>query len=257
MTGRLPDFIIGGAPRSGTTWLASALDRHPDVWIARPIRPEPKFFLVDTLYSEGLDSYSERWFADAPEGSVVGEKSTNYLESDTVADRIAHDLPYVKMLFVLREPADRAVSNYRWSVMNGKEQEDFGTALDLEESREADLAPKLRYARPHAYFSRGCYARLLRAYYDRIPAERILVLRFEDLVTDPRRTTARALEFLGVPAQPDLIGEESGINASVPEPGIDPDTVARLRAAYAPLNQELVELVGPSFVSWDKEESTR
>ena len=50
MSRRLPDFIIGGAPRSGTTWLTAALDRHPDIWVAKPLRPEPKFFLVDELY---------------------------------------------------------------------------------------------------------------------------------------------------------------------------------------------------------------
>ena len=55
---RLPDFIIGGAPRSGTTWLYALLDRHPDVFMARPRAPEPKFFLVDHLYEKGLQYYS-------------------------------------------------------------------------------------------------------------------------------------------------------------------------------------------------------
>ena len=50
---RLPDFIIGGAPRSGTTWLYWLLDRHPAVHMARPLAPEPKFFLVDALYAKG------------------------------------------------------------------------------------------------------------------------------------------------------------------------------------------------------------
>ena len=149
MTRRLPDFIIGGAPRSGTTWLASALDRHPEIWLAKPFRPEPKFFLVDELYAEGLDAYSRRWFADAPDLGAVGEKSTNYLESAAAAARIAGDLPRVRLLFVLREPTARALSNYRWSVMNGMEHEDFATALDLEQQREDESGTRAQ-VRPAA-----------------------------------------------------------------------------------------------------------
>ena len=61
---RLPDFLIGGAPRAGTTWLYRLLDRHPDVYMARPATPEPKFFLVDDLYQKGVEFYSRTWFAD-------------------------------------------------------------------------------------------------------------------------------------------------------------------------------------------------
>jgi hypothetical protein len=100
MTLRLPDFVIAGAPRCGTTWLTSALDRHPDIWLAKPRRPEPKFFLVDELYELGIEEYSRRWFAGAPGGAKVGEKSTNYLESPVAAERMAAHLPGVRLLFV-------------------------------------------------------------------------------------------------------------------------------------------------------------
>ncbi len=255
MTGRLPTFIVGGAPRSGTTWLTTGLDRHRDVWLAKPLRPEPKFFLIDELYAEGLDAYSSRWFADAPDVTAVGEKSTNYLESPVAARRIAADLPDVKMLFVLRDPVDRALSNYRWSVMNGMEDADLATALSLEEEREANVAPELRYARPHAYFSRGCYARLLRPFFDGLGHERILCLRFEDLIGEPGDTLARAHEFLGVQPRPDLASGPEGVNASEGDLTIDPDTEARLRAAYEPFNEELAELLGGSFKLWDEKES--
>ena len=138
MTLRLPDFVIAGAPRSGTTWLTSALDRHPDIWLAKPRRPEPKFFLVDELYELGIEEYSRRWFADAPSSYKAGEKSTNYLESPTAARRMAAHLPDVRLLFVLRDPVERAISNYRWSVSNDMEHEDFATAIASEDEREAD-----------------------------------------------------------------------------------------------------------------------
>ncbi len=253
MTGRLPDFIVGGAPRCGTTWLATTLDRHPHIWLAKPLRPEPKFFLVDELYAEGLDSYARRWFADAPADAVVGEKSTNYLESAAAAHRIAADLPGVRMIFVLRNPVDRALSNYRWSVMNGMETEDLATALALEERREAEVPDRLRYARPHAYFSRGHYARMLAPYVEALPAEQLLVLRFEDLVDDPAAATARVHEYLGVEPRPDLAGSAEGVNASEASVEVDPAVRTGLARRYAPLNRELAELLGPSFVLWPEE----
>src|SRR5438874_12720259 len=108
---RLPDFLIGGAARSGTTWLYSALDRHPTGYMAKPIKHEPKLFLVDDLYRKGLAHYARTWFADVPQSHVAGEKSTDYLESAAAAERIARDLPQVRLIFILRDPVDRAYSN--------------------------------------------------------------------------------------------------------------------------------------------------
>src|SRR5438874_9396950 len=149
---RLPDFIIGGAPRSGTTWLYHLLDRHPDVYMAAPVTPEPKFFLVDRLYEKGLAYYASQWFAGAGNSRLAGEKSTDYLESGAAAKRIARDLPRVKLVFILREPVDRAYSNYLWTRMNGLETEDFQTALRLESERERTLPEKWKFARPFSYF---------------------------------------------------------------------------------------------------------
>lgn len=254
MTGRLPEFVIAGAPRSGTTWLTTALERHPEVWLAKPLRPEPKFFLVDELYAEGIAAYSRRWFSDVPDGVVAGEKSTNYLESATAAERMAHHLPDVRLLFCLRDPVERAVSNYRWSVSNGMEAEDFATALALEDEREAHLPRRLRYARPHAYLSRGRYADLLRPWLARFDREQVLVIRFEDLVTDTGPTLTRVHEHLGVTPRPDLGSDASGINASTARGDIAPETLARLRASYAPLNDELRTLLGEDFPGWPSEE---
>lgn len=247
---RLPAFIIGGAPRSGTTWLAKTLDRHPDIWLAKPLRPEPKFFLVDDLYAEGLDTYASRWFAHAPRDAVVGEKSTNYLESPRAAARIAEALPGVRLIFVLREPADRAFSNYRWSVMNGLEDRPFDEALKLEEQREGSLPPVLRYARPHAYFSRGCYADLLQPYVERFPAEQILCLRFEDLRDAPGIPIGKVHSFLGVQARPPDGGLKP-INASSGDAAAPSAVMDQLRSEYREPNRRLAQLLGPEFPGWD------
>src|SRR5271165_1590244 len=105
---RLPDFIIAGAPRSSTTWLYVLAQRHPQLAMAEPMTPEPKFFLVDELWRCGLAYYSANWFDPLPAGRVLGEKSTNYLESAEAAERIYRALPWVKLVFLLRNPVDRA-----------------------------------------------------------------------------------------------------------------------------------------------------
>ena len=200
---RLPDFIIGGAPRAATTWLYELADRHPAICMAKPVKPEPKFFLIDELYARGLHHYAQTWFASLPANSCLGEKSTNYLESPLAAARIWDAIPDVKLIFLLRNPIDRAYSNYLWTRMNGLESEDFDRALALEEQREAALPEHLRYTRPYSYFSRGLYAQHLVRFFRLFPRQRIMIIRSEDIATRPREVVVAFHEFLGVPPRPD------------------------------------------------------
>jgi hypothetical protein len=251
MAGRNPDFIIAGAPRSGTTWLYQMLDRHPDIYLAKPVSPEPKFFLLDELFDRGLSYYLATWFADVPEGAICGEKSTNYLESPHVPGRIHRLLPGVKLVFILRNPVERAVSNYRWSRRNGHEDQDLMTALSLEPERERALASDLRHARPHAYVSRGLYATYLRRFLALFDRAHILVLRYEDIATRGPELAARLHGFLGVAARPqDAIGLGI-VNPSGAEPTRVPQEVWDLLGPrYNAANQELAELLGPDFQPW-------
>jgi hypothetical protein len=248
---RLPDFIIGGAPRSGTTWLYWLLDRHPAVRMAKPLAPEPKFFLVDDLYEKGLEHYASTWFAGIDRGLMAGEKSTDYLESPIAAARIARDLPVVKLIFILREPVERAYSNYLWTRMNGLERESFETALALEEQRERELPARLRFARPYSYFSRGLYADLLRPYLDGFNAGQLLVVRFEDILDRPERLATQVHRFLGVDERPADSADLGVINPSVKgETPLDPRIRQELRARYEEPNRRLAALLGPAFDAW-------
>lgn len=254
-TWRLPDFIIGGAARSGTTWLYRMLDRHPGIFMSKPIKPEPKFFLVDDIYRQGLAYYSQKWFAAAEPCQLTGEKSTNYLESEAAARRIKQDLPKVKLVFILRDPVGRAISNYRWSCMNGMETEDFATALALEKTREENLAAQYRFSRPHAYFSRGLYADLLRPYLELFPREQVLVLLYEHLVAKPRQLCASLHEFLGVGPRP---SDGEGLGVVNPSVGWDielpPELAYRLREQYREPNQKLSHLLGLDLSIWEPKE---
>jgi hypothetical protein len=234
--------------------LYELLDRHPDIYMAKPLKPEPKFFLRDELYAKGLAHYSQTWFAGADTGKMAGEKSTDYLESAPAAARIARDLPQAKLVFILREPVDRAYSNYLWSRMNGLETESFHTAIRLEEQRERDLPERWRFTRPFSYFSRGLYARLLEPYFNRFMAHQILVARFEDIREQPGELAASLHRFVGVTPRPGDVEGLGVVNPSVPEPGGPDGSVDRVRRElaerYVEPNRHLAALLGPSFPMW-------
>jgi hypothetical protein len=248
---RLPDFIIGGAPRSGTTWLYALLERHPGIYMAQPVTPEPKFFLVDHLYARGLPFYANTWFANANGARLTGEKSTDYLESAPAAERMARDIPRVNLVFILREPASRAYSNYLWTRMNGLETEDFKAALRLEEQRERELPEKWKFARPFSYFSRGLYADMLEEYFKRFPREQILTLRFEDILDRPEHVAEALHRFLGVEFRPRDVDGLGVINPSERRGGetMDEDIRGELVSRYAEPNRRLAALL-PDFEMW-------
>ncbi|MDP9018721.1 MAG: sulfotransferase domain-containing protein, partial [Candidatus Eremiobacteraeota bacterium] len=248
---RLPQFIIGGAPRCGTTWLYRLADRHASLAMAKPVTPEPKFFLVDSQYERGLSHYSETWFANLPADRTAGEKSTNYLESSLAAARISQDLPNVKMIFILRNPVDRAYSNFLWSTINGLETESFEQALALERMRESTLPEALRYARPFSYFSRGLYATMLEPWLKLFPRSQMLILKTEDIASSPRAVAGRLYEFLEVASLPELSDGLGIVNAS--EPGLavlDRDVRLALEDRYREPNMRLQKMLGANFQPW-------
>jgi hypothetical protein len=242
-----PDFIIAGAPRTGTTWLTVAAERHPKIRLAQPLQPEPKFFLVDDLYREGLESYRQKYFADVPEDCVCGEKTTNYLESPTAAERMAAHLPQVKLIFVLRDPVERAISNYWWSRQNGLETEAIETAFALEEEREARYIDKDHYSRPYSYFSRGLYAALLQPWLARFPREQILFLKHENIKTRARELLQSFHRFIGVDERPEDAENLGVVRASQKDGPVSDEFKRRLHERYRQPNARLAELLGPEF----------
>jgi len=251
----LPDFLILGAQRGGTTSLARFLERQPGVSIA-PVK-EVHFF--DLHFDRGIDWYRShfplalrrRWEERVRGRPLLsGEATPYYLFHPLAPERVHATLPEARLIALLRNPVDRALSQYHHEVRWGCEDApSFAEALDREENRLAGEEDRLHKEagyrsvshNHHSYRARGLYARQLRAWLKWFPREQLLVLRSEDLFTAPRPTLARVLEFLGLPARE--LGELPHFNeARYPE--LDRALRGRLAEWFRPHDEELRELLG-------------
>jgi hypothetical protein len=190
-------LLIIGAQRCGTTYLASLLDAHPDITMARPSRPEPKVFLSEEQSARGPDWYDATFFAHATTERVLGEKSTSYLEHPAAAHRSVAVLGEPDILVMLRDPVRRAVSNWRFSTDNGLEDRPLEEALrwDLERGDRPWEHTGVSVS-PYAYVQRGRYSRYLDPWIEVFPRT-LRVLFLEELRGDPDRI-AEVYAALGV-----------------------------------------------------------
>jgi hypothetical protein len=203
----LPDFLIIGAPKAGTTALHVALARHPELFLSSV--KEPKFFLGDDAppperggpgdaktfreYVWRRSDY-EALFAGAPPGTLRGESTTLYLRDPAAHRRIAALVPSARLVAVVRDPVDRAHSNWTHLRSAGLEPEpDFVRACGLEARRiELGWAPFWRY------LELGRYGQQLAHLYTVFPREQVHVVLYRDLRQEPGETVDRICDFLGV-----------------------------------------------------------
>lgn len=249
----MPDFFVVGAPKAGTTALHAALAEHPQLYLS-PVK-EPKYFLCDGVRPGRRRSFGqrgpgdahsarewvwrrdayERLFDPAPAGALRGESTPFYLYDRRAHERIRRDVPDAKLIAVLRDPVDRAYSNWMHLWSDGLEpHDDFLTAYRAEEARVADgWAPFWHYRRL------GLYGAQLEHLYSLFPREQVHVLRYRELVDSPAGTLDRVCRFLGV-----RTGVLGGARAENSKPFVPPSRRARALArtvragatlgAYAP-----------------------
>jgi len=158
------------------------LSGHPEIEMAMPVKPEPKFFLLDELYARGLPHYEEAFFAGKPGAWLRGEKTVSYMESSKAARRIAESFPDAKIVFVLRDPVERALSHYRFSVDNGVEPLSLDEAFRREPERELPESLRRLSMSPWAYLQRGRYARDVARYAELFPRGALMLLVYEELM---------------------------------------------------------------------------
>src|SRR4051812_44651015 len=161
----IPNFAYIGTNKAGSTWLFNALARHPEVYLAS----DKGLYYFDHHFDKGRQWYLDH-FRGADDEVAVGEISHSYLSSAEAPGRIAELNPCMRLLVCLREPVDRAFSDYLDLVKNGQFDGPFSAALEQ--------FPRL--------LDRGRYATHLQRYLDLFPREQVHVSLFDDLRTDPQ-----------------------------------------------------------------------
>jgi hypothetical protein len=216
----MPNFLIIGAMKSGTTSLHNYLNQHPDVFMSP--RKEPHFFAFENYplqkYRESmelslrqsreilgqdrltyelpvtlLDDYV-KLFKKAASETAIGESSTTYLYLSRSIERIKYYIPQAKLIGILRNPVDRAYSNFIFFRRNNREPiPDFDTALQAEDRRIRE-----GWASGYFYRRRGFYFEQLKPYYQQFSRSQIRVYLFDDLCSDPMGVLRDIFRFLGV-----------------------------------------------------------
>lgn len=200
---KLPAFLIIGAQKAGTTSLYNYLIQHPQV--EKAIEKEVHYF--DLNYYKPFEWYLQCFPGlGGNKKNITGEASPYYIFHPTCAVRIKEKLPKVKLIIILRNPVDRAYSHYHHAVRNLGETLAFEEAIEMEEARLAGELEKLErdpfycsYNYQHySYLSRGIYVDQLKNWYDLFPAKQILLLKYEELFSNPSDYMNKVSEFLKI-----------------------------------------------------------
>lgn len=178
------DFVIIGAAKSATTWLQNQLQSDPAVYM-----PDPELHYFSREYARGGAWYLSQ-FSDEGLDRLVGEKSNSYLSVPEAAERLHRGLPHVKLIAQLRNPVERAYSDYCMLFRRGEVDADIESHLD----------PSLGTQNP--FLVGGHYASQLQRYIDLFGRERLLVLFFEGVLDDPETQMGRVRTYLGLPPRP-------------------------------------------------------
>lgn len=266
----LPDFLIIGGQRCGTSSLYYYLTEHPSIVAAST--KETHFF--DEHFAKGLAWYQAQFPTSMQKsyvenifkrGFITGEGTPYYILYPHTPRRVAEILPKAKIIALLRNPVDRAYSQHWIELRGGFETLSFEEAIKSEEERLAGELDKMMqdetyYSfgyRHHSYLTRGRYIEQLERWLNYFPKGQILVLKSEDLYSNPTAVLKQTFEFLGLPSG-DLNKEyknyrrpdKKGYKNKVKTPKMDTATRNHLVDYFKPYNTLLYELLGADF-GWD------
>lgn len=232
--GALPDFVIIGAQKGGTSFLYHLLTRHPLVEPAA--RKELHFFDHPEYFDHGAEWYRRcfpRLSAEDGQRSITGEATPYYLFDPPVAKRMAEIVPKARLIALLRNPIDRAFSHYQMQVKRGTEPRTFEEAIEQQDS---------------SYMSRGIYVDQLLRWFEFFGKEQMLILKSEDFFERPVETLKVVLTFLDLPDwQPEASKLQQRRHSGTYTQKMDPSTRQRLEAYFEPYNQRLYECLDVDF----------
>ena len=171
------DFIGIGVPRAATTWIAECLKEHPQICVSSP---KEVHFWNTKKYNFGISWYKKHF--NCKNGQIKGEYDPSYFMSEKASRRIKRYFPDIKIIVCLRNPIERAYSNYLSVIGFDKNKESF----------EEDIK------RNPENLKRGLYYHYLRKYFKIFPKENILILIYEDIAKDPVKFIQKIYKFLNV-----------------------------------------------------------
>jgi Sulfotransferase domain len=239
--GPLPDFVVLGTQKGGTSFFYRLLTEHPLVRGAAA--KELHFF--DNKFAEGVGWY-RRCFSEGErvdgQRTITGEASPSYLFDPQVPERMVRIVPEARLIALLRNPVDRAYSHYQMEVRRGKEGRSFEEATEEEmtSAEGGENAVDVRYA----YLARGLYAEQLERFSFFANRDRLLVVKSENLFTRRQEVLERVMTFLGLPSFEATLAPPAG---RAPYEPMDPATRQRLEGFFAPHNERLYGLLGTDF----------
>ena len=247
----LPDFIIIGAARSGTTHLLGQLNAHPNVLEG----PRETHFFDSHRYTYGLSWYRLRFpvnkarrqaYAEGLHPVLTGESSPSYLSYPNAPARVARGVPAAKLLVLLRDPALRAASHWAWCLRQCGETRSFGEAVEAEIGAPGDSAgirvPIDKRVNDPLVVRRGIYQPQLERWLTHFPQDQMLIIQSERWFADPPSVMAQVCDFLELPERNEL--PRVMRNRNKPHEPFDQETLARLHDFYRPYNDELAEYLG-------------
>ncbi len=258
----LPDYLIIGAQRCGTTSLYRYLVQHPSV---APTVMAKGVHYFDVDYGKGVSWYRghfptvmRRAYAHGVHRTrlITGEGSPYYLFHPLVPERVNELLPDVRLIVMLRDPVERAFSHYKHYRQRDLEPlPTFEAALDAEEGRLAGEVDRMHedplyraWDYQHfSYAARGMYAEQLERWAALFPRDRLLVLRSEDFFADPETAYTSVLDFLGLPRR--HLARYDRFNPTA-RSDMRPETRTRLQERFAQPNRRLNDFLGHTF-EWD------
>ena len=253
--GTLPDFVIIGAAKAGTTSLYDLLTRHPHVECAA--LKELNYF--DDDFEKGIEWYrshfpSPRW--KDGRRSITGEASPRYLFHPSVPERMAKVVPQARLIVLLRNPVDRAYSHYQHRVRTARENLRFEEVVEAEKKwllgkeegaaeREEARASVARTRVESNYLRRGIYVDQLLRWSEFYSKEQMLVLKSEDFFDRTLDTMKLVLDFLDLPDwEPGALEKTLADRNEGHYKEMDPVTRQRLEEFFEPHNQRLYEYLG-------------
>jgi hypothetical protein len=254
----LPDMVIAGAMKSGTTSLFAYLSQHPDFLAStcKEIRYFDRYFLRGQAWYRMHFPFAATCRRPRLAGSrrrVVGEATPSYLVHPHVPRRMAELLPEVQVVVILRNPVERAYSHYQGRLRKSAEEMGFSEVIALEPQRlngevqrilEDEFRDVTRLM-SYSYLARGHYAEQLERLFDSIPRERVLVLESSEFYADAAAVCRRVFEFLGIaPIDVDVSMVRKVGSYREPMPT---DVRGRLVDYFAPHNARLEALLGRTF----------